>query len=119
MYISLLGQLFLHRVFGYRGVLLFPWAAKVFDRDQQTTKAGEKFETTKPSPKSKGARNDPTKPKDSKISTMSYYQVCKNNKKDVWEHPFRTSSIWRGVGVQICVKFADVLNGRFLKFSKT
>ena len=79
MYISLLGQLFLHRVFGYRGVLLFPWAAKVFDRDQQTTKAGEKFETTKPSPKSKGARNDPTKPKDSKISTMSYYQVCKNN----------------------------------------
>ena len=83
-----LGQLFLHRVFGYRGVLLFPWAAKVFDRDQQTTKAGEKFETTKPSPKSKGARNDPTKPKDSKISTMSYYQVCKNNRKDVWEHPF-------------------------------
>jgi len=69
------GQLFLHRVFGYRGVLLFPWAAKVFDRDQQTTKAGEKFDSTKPSPKSKGARNDPTKPKDSKISTMSYYQV--------------------------------------------
>ena len=78
VYFSLLGQLFLHRVFGYRGVLLFPWAAKVFDRDQQTTKAGEKFETTKPSPKSKGARNDPTKPKDSKISTMSYYQVSKN-----------------------------------------
>nr|CAG4635496.1 EOG090X07J3 [Artemia franciscana] len=27
------GQLFLHRVFGYRGVLLFPWQARVFDRD--------------------------------------------------------------------------------------
>lgn len=27
------GQLFLHRVFGYRGVILFPWVARVFDRD--------------------------------------------------------------------------------------
>lgn len=28
------GQLFLHRVFGYRGVVLFPWLARVYDRDQ-------------------------------------------------------------------------------------
>ena len=27
------GQLFLHRVFGYRGVTLFPWQASVYDRD--------------------------------------------------------------------------------------
>ena len=27
------GQLFLHRVFGYRGVVLFPWQARVYDRD--------------------------------------------------------------------------------------
>lgn len=27
------GQLFLHRVFGYRGVALFPWLASVYDRD--------------------------------------------------------------------------------------
>ena len=27
------GQLFLHRVFGYRGVTLFPWLAAVYDRD--------------------------------------------------------------------------------------
>ena len=27
------GQLFLHRVFGYRGVILFPWQARVYDRD--------------------------------------------------------------------------------------
>lgn len=27
------GQLILHRVFGYRGVILFPWLAKVYDRD--------------------------------------------------------------------------------------
>ncbi|KAK2181757.1 hypothetical protein NP493_383g04063 [Ridgeia piscesae] len=27
------GQLFLHKVFGYRGVVLFPWVGKVYDRD--------------------------------------------------------------------------------------
>lgn len=27
------GQLFLHRIFGYRGVILFPWTAKVYDRN--------------------------------------------------------------------------------------
>lgn len=27
------GQLFLHRIFGYRGVVLFPWLAKLYDRD--------------------------------------------------------------------------------------
>ncbi|XP_011497602.1 PREDICTED: polymerase delta-interacting protein 2 [Ceratosolen solmsi marchali] len=27
------GQLILHRVFGYRGVILFPWLARVYDRD--------------------------------------------------------------------------------------
>ncbi|RWS07668.1 polymerase delta-interacting protein 2-like protein, partial [Dinothrombium tinctorium] len=27
------GQLLLHRVFGYRGVTLFPWKARVYDRD--------------------------------------------------------------------------------------
>nr|CAG4647959.1 EOG090X07J3 [Moina brachiata] len=32
------GQLFLHRVFGYRGVVLFPWSAKVYDRDLLASK---------------------------------------------------------------------------------
>lgn len=27
------GQLILHRVFGYRGVILFPWVARIYDRD--------------------------------------------------------------------------------------
>lgn len=31
--INLFFQLFLHRVFGYRGVALFPWISKVYDRD--------------------------------------------------------------------------------------
>lgn len=35
------GQLFLHRVFGYRGVILFQWEARVYDKDlpnKRTTK---------------------------------------------------------------------------------
>lgn len=32
------GQLFLHRVFGYRGVILFPWLARIYDRDQYQVK---------------------------------------------------------------------------------
>ncbi|XP_067649270.1 polymerase delta-interacting protein 2-like [Haliotis asinina] len=30
------GQLFLHRIFGYRGIVLFPWLARVYDRDTAT-----------------------------------------------------------------------------------
>lgn len=38
----LCGQLFLHRVFGYRGIVLFPWQAQIYDRDVlAVTKNGE------------------------------------------------------------------------------
>uniref|UniRef100_A0A2M4BPE9 Putative mg2+ and co2+ transporter cord n=1 Tax=Anopheles marajoara TaxID=58244 RepID=A0A2M4BPE9_9DIPT len=40
------GQLFLHRVFGYRGVILFPWLARVYDRDlPNQTKGGNQLES--------------------------------------------------------------------------
>jgi len=29
------GQTFLHSVFGYRGIVLFPWLARVYDRDHE------------------------------------------------------------------------------------
>lgn len=35
------GQLILHRVFGYRGVVLFPWLARVYDRDLPQHKEGD------------------------------------------------------------------------------
>ncbi|XP_014216756.1 polymerase delta-interacting protein 2 [Copidosoma floridanum] len=34
------GQLILHRVFGYRGVVLFPWLARVFDRNLPVKQEG-------------------------------------------------------------------------------
>ncbi|XP_076062779.1 DNA polymerase delta interacting protein 2 isoform X2 [Oratosquilla oratoria] len=40
------GQLFLHRVFGYRGVVLFPWLARVYDRDVPNKKETKPIEET-------------------------------------------------------------------------
>ncbi|KAK3850419.1 hypothetical protein Pcinc_042879 [Petrolisthes cinctipes] len=38
------GQLFMHRVFGYRGVVLFPWLARVYDRDVPNKKEHKPLE---------------------------------------------------------------------------
>lgn len=40
------GQLFLHRIFGYRGVTLFPWMAAVYDRDVSETNHSSKPDAT-------------------------------------------------------------------------
>ncbi|XP_003742125.1 polymerase delta-interacting protein 2 [Galendromus occidentalis] len=39
------GQLFLHKIFGYRGVTLFPWTARVYDRDLSTSDSSEETES--------------------------------------------------------------------------
>lgn len=41
------GQLILHRVFGYRGVVLFPWLARVYDRDLPQNNESEQNPSTK------------------------------------------------------------------------
>lgn len=40
------GQLILHRIFGYRGVVLFPWLARVYDRDVPHSRDGEEDSNT-------------------------------------------------------------------------
>lgn len=40
---KLLLQLFLHRIFGYRGVVLFPWVAKLYDRDLQSNTDNDRY----------------------------------------------------------------------------
>lgn len=67
------GQMFLHRLFGYRGVILFPWSARVYDRDTPN-----KNRDTKKSPEE--APNYPnsitaTIGKEVKGKTHTYYQV--------------------------------------------
>lgn len=43
------GQFFLHRVFGYRGVILFPWRAKVYDRNSYVPKTDPTDQSAPPS----------------------------------------------------------------------
>lgn len=93
------GQFFLHRVFAYRGVILFPWRAKIYDRntytasptnsdeidsttttettkDETATKSGaqsttsRKIETTE----ADSTRNDGGK-KEVSVDIQTYYQV--------------------------------------------
>ncbi|XP_073673939.1 polymerase delta-interacting protein 2 isoform X1 [Garra rufa] len=37
------GQLFLHSVFGYRGIVLFPWHARLYDRDVSPAAAADRY----------------------------------------------------------------------------
>uniref|UniRef100_A0A3P8YQA3 Polymerase delta-interacting protein 2 n=1 Tax=Esox lucius TaxID=8010 RepID=A0A3P8YQA3_ESOLU len=54
------GQLFLHSVFGYRGIVLFPWHARLYDRD-----------VSPPPAEPPGAHGS----KEVKGKTHTYYQV--------------------------------------------
>uniref|UniRef100_A0A1B6IXV3 ApaG domain-containing protein n=1 Tax=Homalodisca liturata TaxID=320908 RepID=A0A1B6IXV3_9HEMI len=58
------GQLFLHKVFGYRGVILFPWLARVYDRDIPNKK-----------PKTVEPEMPSVTGKEVKSKTHTYYQV--------------------------------------------
>ncbi|XP_070294105.1 polymerase delta-interacting protein 2 isoform X1 [Salvelinus sp. IW2-2015] len=58
------GQLFLHSVFGYRGIVLFPWHARIYDRDVIPPMSDSKPEP----PGSHGS-------KEVKGKTHTYYQV--------------------------------------------
>ncbi|XP_076345431.1 DNA polymerase delta interacting protein 2 isoform X8 [Tachypleus tridentatus] len=61
------GQLFLHRVFGYRGVTLFPWLARVYDRDVPNKKEDRRME--------EGSSGFNHMGREVKGHTHTYYQV--------------------------------------------
>jgi len=63
------GQMFLHKVFGYRGVILFPWMARVFDRDMPSKTHGIENPTFN-TPIGGGADKAEVKGR-----TQTYYQV--------------------------------------------
>ncbi|XP_033627130.1 polymerase delta-interacting protein 2-like isoform X3 [Asterias rubens] len=63
------GQLFLHRIFGYRGILLFPWLARLYDRDV----AGNK--QASPPLTAETGEHVHTDNKEVKGKTHIYYQV--------------------------------------------
>eukprot|EP00093_Oithona_nana_P006814 06814.XXX_103432_104588_1 [CDS] Oithona nana genome sequencing. len=76
--------MFLHRLFGYRGVVLFPWHAKFFDRDSdKIIPHGEKFPSTSTKP-NKFTQKDGESKKELKGKTATYYQVLIDQRD--WSH---------------------------------
>ncbi|XP_061393698.1 polymerase delta-interacting protein 2 [Musca vetustissima] len=78
------GQLFLHKIFGYRGVVLFPWKARVYDRDLHnpnkqkpattTTAGGAGAQTTNIATSTVGDTNE-SNTKEVKGKVQTFYQV--------------------------------------------
>ncbi|XP_066921161.1 polymerase delta-interacting protein 2-like isoform X2 [Clytia hemisphaerica] len=64
------GQLFLHRVFGYRGVILYPWIAKFYDLDSITDGKDKPILEETPQNEKKNTKETAMKP-----SSSTYYQV--------------------------------------------
>ena len=77
--------MFLHRLFGYRGVVLFPWHARVYDRDMdKIIPHGEKFPNTTSYPKNKYTQKDgQTDKKELKGRSATYYQVSRIETTDI------------------------------------
>lgn len=65
------GQMFLHRLFGYRGVILFPWSARVYDRDKRDPNSTAPLSN----PPSRGSGRGAPGGKEMKGKTHTYYQV--------------------------------------------
>lgn len=78
------GQLFLHRVFGYRGVVLFPWSARVFDRDQYNAALFEAAHRNKNlSDLTPGETNGKSKNAASKVYGTSFTASSQHERKEV------------------------------------
>lgn len=70
------GQLFLHRVFGYRGVILFPWLARVYDRDLPSqSKSGAQNESGTVTTGAGDSASPPNTSKEVQKKTHTFYQV--------------------------------------------
>lgn len=66
------GQLFLHKLFGYRGVLLFPWTACVFDKSDDSLASSDESSYDKLA----ADELDKNKPLErTKAKKLTYYQV--------------------------------------------
>lgn len=71
------GQLFLHRIFGYRGVILFPWLAQVYDRDLPNSNATSPLVTTETKHAAAVKDDDSSEKVSSEVKgkTNTFYQV--------------------------------------------
>jgi polymerase delta-interacting protein 2 len=71
------GQIFLHRLFGYRGVILFPWTAFIFDKHDTTTTSPHSVQHDKSTSEELDKTGPPPK---SLANKLTYYQVLIDNR---------------------------------------
>ncbi|XP_065312581.1 polymerase delta-interacting protein 2-like isoform X2 [Gordionus sp. m RMFG-2023] len=78
-----IGQLFLHRTFGYRGLIIFPWQAKVFDRDSAAFKP-QSYDITNLASAHSSVKKGELLPVSTTVSTVSHnvYQENPKNKSN-------------------------------------
>lgn len=75
------GQIFLHKLFGYRGIILFPWTACIFDK-QDDSHSHSDHNTISSAQYDKVASEELDKPGPIKnlANKLSYYQVLIDNR---------------------------------------
>jgi len=84
------GQMFLHKVFGYRGVVLFPWMARVYDRDLPHKNSNTRERLMDTENPSMGAVGN----KEVKGRTHTYYQVLIDGRDSPYiTHRAQTESV--------------------------
>lgn len=71
------GQIFLHRLFGYRGVILFPWTACIFDKHDTNTSSSSSVQQDKSTSEHLDKTGPPSK---SLANKLNYYQVLIDNR---------------------------------------
>lgn len=76
------GQIFLHKLFGYRGIILFPWSTWIFDKqDDNHSHSGEIPITTEEFDSEESEELDQAKVQSRTLKTrLSYYQVLIDNR---------------------------------------
>jgi len=91
------GQMFLHKVFGYRGVILFPWLARVYDRDMPTKSPNSRdrlLDTDSPSFTPSSSSLSGGVGKEVKGRTHTYYQVLIDGRDSPYiTHRAQTESV--------------------------
>jgi len=91
------GQMFLHKVFGYRGVILFPWLARVYDRDMPTKTPNTRdrlLDTDNPSFAPSSSSLAGGVGKEVKGRTHTYYQVLIDGRDSPYiTHRTQTESV--------------------------
>lgn len=77
------GQIFLHKLFGYRGIILFPWTACIFDKQDEPSNSNSDDNTINSAHHDKAASEELDKtgpPVKNMANKLSYYQVLIDNR---------------------------------------